>query len=86
MLPAVMQTSDPALFYWEPVSVALMKMVPAWRKAGIPAFYTLDAGPNVHVLTTREFAPIVKERLLSHPGVTQVLESGVGGPARLVEP
>ena len=81
IMHAVMQTSNPALFYWAPQSVALMKMIPEWRKTGVPAAYTLDAGPNVHVITTAEYAAIVKERLNTQPGVTRVLVSGVGGAA-----
>ena len=85
IMHAVMQTSTPPLFYWEPQSVALMKLIPEWRRNGHPVCYTLDAGPNVHVITKAEYVEEVKRELLSQEGVSKVLTSGVGGPTRLVK-
>ena len=85
IMHAVMQTSTPPLFYWEPQSVTLMKLIPQWRRKGLPVCYTLDAGPNVHVITKAEYAEEVKRKLLSQEGVSKVLTSGVGGPTRLIK-
>ncbi len=85
LMHAVMMTSEPPLFYWEPGSLALMKAVPEWRKEGWPVCYTLDAGPNVHVICAGEAAEQVRARLAGFPGVIQVLKAGPGGPARLVD-
>lgn len=85
LMHAVMMTSQPALFYWEPASVALMKTIPLWRQEGLQAAYTLDAGPNVHVITPLEHSAAVQERLRAFPGVKNVLVAPVGGPARWVE-
>ena len=49
---AVMITSSPPLLYWLPATLAILQAVPNWRKSGLPVCYTIDAGPNVHVLTT----------------------------------
>lgn len=83
LMHAVMMTSSPALFYWEPGSLAIMKDVPLWRQEGLAACYTLDAGPNVHVICTRDCAIEVQNRLRSFPGVVNVLSAGVGGGAHL---
>lgn len=83
LMHAVMMTSDPALFYWEPASVEIMKAVPEWRREGLAACYTLDAGPNVHVLCGATQAPVVKTRLEQIPGVIQVLTAAAGGGAHL---
>jgi diphosphomevalonate decarboxylase len=85
LMHAVMMTSSPALFYWEPASVALMKRVPQWRQAGLAACYTLDAGPNVHVICAAGAADEVRRRLLQVPGVEQVLSASPGGAAQIVE-
>jgi diphosphomevalonate decarboxylase len=50
LMHAVMMTSTPPLFYWEPQSLEVMRAVRRWRGQGIPVCYTLDAGPNVHVI------------------------------------
>jgi diphosphomevalonate decarboxylase len=84
LMHAVMMTSTPPLFYWEPVSLELIKAIPQWREAGWDVCYTLDAGPNVHVICRSAVAAEVKDRLARFPGVRQVLTAIAGGPARLV--
>ena len=83
MMHAVMMTSNPALFYWQPASIAVMESVRSWRKSGMPVCYTVDAGPNIHVICQRDQAKEIEKNLLELPGVIQVLVAGVGGPARL---
>jgi mevalonate pyrophosphate decarboxylase len=46
--------------------------------------YTIDAGPNVHVICLQENVEKITEYLKSVPGVTNVLVAKVGGAARLV--
>jgi len=82
LMHAVMMTSSPALFYWQPASLEIMQAVPGWRAQGIPACYTFDAGPNAHVITTREHMQRVRALLAEIPGVQQVLTAGAGGAAR----
>lgn len=84
MMHAVMMTSEPPLFYWEPQSLAVMKAVRAWQRDGLQVTYTLDAGPNVHVICTQDAADEVQARLRGFPGVIDILRSRPGGPARLL--
>jgi diphosphomevalonate decarboxylase len=84
LMHAVMQTSTPPLLYWEPATVAIFQVVPAWRKSGTPVFYTIDAGPNVHVLCPKAHQARVAELLNEIPGVLEVLTAHPGGPARLI--
>jgi len=84
IMHAVMMTSNPALFYWQPASVTIMEAVRAWRKNGIPVCYTVDAGPNVHLICPREQAKGVESSVRKLPGVLDVLVAGVGGPARII--
>jgi len=84
MMHAVMMTSNPGLFYWEPASVAVMDAVRRWRENGIPVCYTVDAGPNIHVICPHEYIGETEKNLRKLPGVQEVLVAGVGGPARIV--
>jgi diphosphomevalonate decarboxylase len=84
MMHAVMMTSNPGLFYWKPASIAVMESVREWRKDGMQVLYTVDAGPNVHVICPREQAEGVERSLRELPGVSDVLVAGVGGPVRIV--
>ena len=83
LMHAVMMTSQPALFYWAPLSLTIMKLVPAWRRSGIPVCYTFDAGANAHIITTRDYASTVASKLGELDGIKQIITSGVGGSARL---
>lgn len=84
LMHAVMMTSRPALFYWQPATLAVMEAVRELRKAGTPVAYTIDAGPNVHVICMQEKSGAVAEYLKSIPGVINVLTAKVGGPAKIM--
>lgn len=47
---AVMMTSQPPLFYWQPTTLKIIKTIQQLREAGLPCYFTIDAGPNVHCL------------------------------------
>ena len=83
LMHAVMMTSAPPLFYWQPATLGIMRAVQAWRRKGLPVCYTVDAGPNVHVLCAQDDAEEIKQRLTTLPGVQQVLTDQVGGPVSL---
>ena len=85
LMHAVMMTSNPALFYWKPATLRVMDRVRAWRAAGIPVFYTIDAGPNVHVITLKEEMYKVSAKLKELEGVKDVLTATVGGAAHWVD-
>ncbi len=85
LMHAVMMTSLPPLLYWQPGTLAVMQAVAAWRAGGLPACYTIDAGPNVHVLCPQEAAEAVRQKLLKVAGVEQVISAHPGGSARLVD-
>jgi diphosphomevalonate decarboxylase len=84
IMHAVMMTSNPALFYWQPATLRVMQAVRDWRAVGLPVFYTIDAGPNVHVITYQEKMDEVKAKLMDLEGVKDVLTATVGGAARLL--
>lgn len=84
MMHAVMMTQVPPVFYWEPTSLAIMKAIPEWRANGLPCFFTLDAGPNIHVLCPYDAASFVQTKLSAFPGVTRIIRSGAGGGAELI--
>jgi diphosphomevalonate decarboxylase len=84
LMHAVMMTSTPSVVYWEPPTLAVMQTIRRLRRDGLPACYTLDAGPNVHCLCLERDSGEVARRLAAVPGVIEILAAGVGGPARLL--
>ena len=84
LMHAVMITSQPQLIYWQPATLAVMQAIGEWRKNGTPVCFTIDAGPNVHVITPGEYSPRVIADLIQIPGVSKVLASRPGTAARLL--
>lgn len=85
LMHAVMMTSAPPIFYWQPLTLAVMEAVRSWREAdGLRVCYTLDAGPNVHCLCAADDAPAVAERLADLSPEIDIVRSGVGGGAVLL--
>ncbi len=84
MMHAVMMTSTPALHYWKQASMEVMSCVRQWREEGMRVCYTVDAGPNIHVLCLETEAQLVEQRLREIQGVDNVLVARAGGPAKIV--
>jgi diphosphomevalonate decarboxylase len=84
MMHAVMMTSTPALHYWKPASIEVMSCIRQWRAEGMPACYTVDAGPNIHVLCPGTEAQNIEKRLREIKGVDKVLVAQAGGPAQII--
>ncbi len=84
MMHAVMMTGTPPVIYWEPATLTIMQEVQSWRRRGIPACYTIDAGPNVHVICAADAAEQVECRACGNIGGKTVLRAKPGGAARLI--
>ncbi len=85
MMHAVMMTSMPTLIYWLPPTLSIIHHVKRWRSEGLPVCFTIDAGPNVHVLTLARHAPEIDQLLRTLDGVRDVLAAPAGGPAHLID-
>ncbi len=70
--------ANPPFTYWHATTLAVMQEVQTMRERGIPAFFTIDAGPNVKVLYLPKDEATVKKALLDIPGVHDVIVSRSG--------
>ncbi len=84
MMHAVMKTSSPPLHYATASTNAIIQAVPEWRATGIQVAFTLDAGPNVHLICTPQDVDRVKSLVLEVTKPVDILVSGMGGPARII--
>jgi diphosphomevalonate decarboxylase len=84
LMHAVMMTGQPPLYYWQPATMAVIQAALHWRAEGIPVYFTIDAGPNVHLICETAQVEQVIARVGQVPGVQKVIVSGPGGPARLI--
>jgi len=78
---ATIEGAFPPIRYLNARSVAVFDAVAELRTAGVEAYATADAGPNVVVLTKPEDRGAVASALA---GFGDVIESGTGPGARLV--
>jgi diphosphomevalonate decarboxylase len=85
IMHAVMMSSQPPLYYWTPTTMALILAVQRWRHEDAPVYFTIDAGPNVHLICEAAQADRVEAKARKIPGVQAVVSSGPGGPARLID-
>lgn len=85
MMHASMLAARPAVIYLSPVTLSVMERVRALREGGTPAFYTMDAGPHVKVLTAPADATSVAAALFEVPGVQRVIRCAPGPDAHRVE-
>ncbi len=87
---ACMLAARPALLYWQPATIAMLREVRRWRADGLEAYMTTDAGPHPVLLAAREDLAAVAERarrvagvgdvLICHPGPGATVLDGEGGP------
>lgn len=82
---ALAMSAQPGLIYWNSATVALIHEVRHMRHNGIPAYFTIDAGPQVKVICQPADVPVVRERLEKTPGVLRIIETAPGGSAQLLE-
>ena len=86
LMHSVMMTSSPPLYYWDSGTLEVIKSVCEWREEGLQVCFTIDAGPNVHVLCPGSEAEKVKRRLTNLVNINSILKCSPGGPAWLLEP
>lgn len=78
-------SARPGILYWNGTTVELIHHIRRLRRQGIPVFFTIDAGPQVKAICLPEAREQVRQELESFPGVMQLLVTGLGKAARIVE-
>ena len=79
----VMMTSTPPAFYLEPESLNFLSWLIETRlKTGIKVFYTIDAGPNIHLICdTENKNKIIKILADEHPQIRYLVDQIGKGPS-----
>jgi diphosphomevalonate decarboxylase len=70
--------AKPPFTYWLDTTLAVMHTVQELRENGIPAYFTIDAGPNVKVLYLPENEKQIHDTLQQVEGVSEVRLSKAG--------
>ena len=80
---SVMHTSQPAISYWAPGTVSAMELVREIRNTGTPAFFTMDAGPQVKVIYPKQYRTTIQKSLEEQKNV-RLIWASIGPGAHLI--
>lgn len=83
-LHTVCMMSEPPIFYWNNKTFLVMDAVRNLRTQGISAYYTMDAGANVHVITEQKHEEKVKDYLKNTDGVLKIIIAHPGRGASVI--
>jgi len=62
-LHAIMLTSRPSLIYWTPGTLKIMKLVKKWRGEGLPVYFTINTGQDIHLICEQKNIDKIQEKL-----------------------
>lgn len=82
---ALSQSGNPGIVYWNGATVNVMHEVRDIRAKGVPAFFTIDAGPQVKVLCLPENEDVVCDALESVPGVLRTIRTRPGSGVTILK-
>lgn len=88
-LHAMMMTSNPSFILLKPNSLAIIEKIRNYRETtGIPVGFTIDAGPNIHLLYwkkhKKEIHQLIESELISFTSNQKWLDDEIGlGPTKL---
>ncbi len=78
MLHALMMTSNPPYMLLSPKSVELIAKIYDFRKeTGVKCFFTMDAGPNLHLLYLKQDKHVI-EKFVSAIDIEQIIWDEIG--------
>ena len=82
---SVMWGSRPPMVYWNSTTLACMEAVRELQADGVPVFFTIDAGPQLKAICEPDAVNKVRATLAAVPGVEDVVVSGLGAGARVID-
>lgn len=77
-LHTIMLTQYPPLIYWTPGTLKIMKLVSHWRENGVPVYFTINTGQDIHLICQKKDVEKVKSRL---KGIEEVKNIIVNTPS-----
>jgi diphosphomevalonate decarboxylase len=82
---ALMMTTEPAIIYWNAVTMRIIHSVMEWRDMGLECYFTIDAGPQVKIICLEKDVEEIEKRLKRIEGIEEVHLCSPGGAAKLTD-
>lgn len=80
---AITLTQNPPIIYWTPQTVLLMKLVQAWRAEGLPVYFTINTGQDIHLICEQRNVKKVVKKLKELEEVKKIITNTPGEGTRL---
>lgn len=71
-------TATPSFTYFEPSTIQLIDLVHNLRKQRIECYYTIDAGPNVKILTLKENCQVISDTVHNMLDNVKIVDASFG--------
>ena len=85
-LHAIMLTSQPSLIYWTPGTLRIMKLCKKWRHEGIPLYFTINTGQDIHLICQSSFVEKIEKRLQEEvPELKKIIRNTIADGAHSIE-
>lgn len=81
---AVMMTQTPPLFYWNGATLEIIKAVREWREGMLPVYFTVDAGPNVHLICESKYQDVVLNKVKQIKDIERIIVNKPASGTHLV--
>lgn len=73
------------IIHLEPATLDIMKRTAAWRQQGIPVYYTVNTGQDIHLICQKPDVAAVEAKLKALPEVREIIVNCPARGARLIE-
>ena len=83
-LHTVAMTSNPPIYYLNSRTWDVIARLLNLRKKGILGYFTMDAGPNIHVICEKEHKDILERKIKEMPGVEFIITNKVCDGAKVI--
>ena len=83
-LHVMAMTSKPPVFYWNNGTMDVMKIVFELREKGTLCYFTMDAGPNVHIICLGKDESKVKKAIQKLSSVYSVISNKAAAGAKII--
>lgn len=83
-LHSVMMTQRPPLYYWSGKTIEIIKEIILLRQLGIAAYYTIDAGENIHLICQKKDKDKIYDYFSHKKEVKEIIVNYPGKGARIL--
>ncbi len=82
-LHSIMLTQTPPLIYWTPGTLRIMKLIGRWRAEGLPVYFTINTGQDIHLIVEQKNVKKVVAKLKGLNFVKNIIVNTPGEGTRL---